>query len=243
MAFVVARLVMGLCLAASPGKAAEESWIVLSDDLASWQAPTGQWFIAGGAAMDSTNPRRLTTEPGRGVLVNGKEGVTDNLVSRRQFGDVEVQLEFMVPRRSNSGVKLQGLYEIQIADTPLRDNAPPNGDDCGGVYPRAELRPVYHHIDAGVPPRVRANKPAGEWQTLQIVFRSPRFDAAGQKTASARFEKVVLNGKVIHENVEVRYPTGHIWRQKEQPSGPLLLQADHGPVAFRNVRLRPLPLP
>jgi len=243
MAFFVARLVMGVCLAASPGKAEEESWIVLSDDLASWQAPTGQWFIAGGAAMDPANERRLTSQPGRGVMINGKEGVTENLVSRRQFGDVEVRLEFLVPRRSNSGVKLQGVYEIQIADTPARDNAPPKGDDCGGIYPRATLGPPYRHIDGGVPPRVRANKPAGEWQSLEIVFRSPRFAAAGQKTASARFEKVMLNGKLIHENVEVRYPTGHIWRQQEKPSGPLLLQADHGPVAFRNVRVRPLPLP
>ena len=65
-------------------------------------------------------------------------------------------------------------------------------------------------------------------------------DDQGRKIANARFEKVVLNGMVIHEDVELPYPTGHAWRRKEKPLGPLLLQADHGPVAFRNVRIRRL---
>ena len=73
------------------------------------------------------------------------------------------------------------------------------------------------------------------------MFRAPRFDDAGKKAANARFEKVVLNGTTIHEDVELEYPTGHAWRHQEKPVGPLLLQADHGPVAFRHVRVRPLP--
>jgi hypothetical protein len=51
--------------------------------------------------------------------------------------------------------------------------------------------------------------------------------------------KVVLNGTVIHENVELKTPTGNAWRDQELPRGPLLLQADHGPVAFRQIRVRP----
>jgi hypothetical protein len=73
-----------------------------------------------------------------------------------------------------------------------------------------------------------------------MIFRAPRFDAAGKKVADARFDKVVLNGQVIHEDVAVATPTGNAWVRKEAPRGPLLLQADHGPVAFRNVRIRPL---
>ena len=100
--------------------------------------------------------------------------------------------------------------------------------DCGGIYNTA-------------PPRTNACKAPGEWQTYDVVFRAPRFDAAGKKTANARFVKVVLNGEVIHEDVAVEYPTGSAWRQKkETPTGPLLLQGDHGSVAFRNVRIRPL---
>ena len=74
-----------------------------------------------------------------------------------------------------------------------------------------------------------------------MVFRAPKFDAKGEKTANARFVKVVLNGQVVHEDVEMKYPTGNNWRLKQVPTGPILLQADHGPVAFRNIRVRPLP--
>ena len=65
-------------------------------------------------------------------------------------------------------------------------------------------------------------------------------DSQNKKVANARFVKVVLNGQVVHENVEVRTPTGSAWRlKKEMPDGPLLLQGTHGPVAFRKVRIRP----
>ncbi len=90
------------------------------------------------------------------------------------------------------------------------------------------------------PPRVNAARPFGEWQTLDVVFHAPRFDADGKKTADARFVKVVLNGQVIHEDVAVKTPTGHAWRNKEVARGPILLQADHGPVAFRKIRVRAL---
>ncbi len=162
-----------------------------------------------------------------------------NLETRAEYQDVELRLEFMIPKQSNSGVKLLGRYEIQILDT--YGTKPKSGDSCGGIYPRAEEKPDYHHIDQGVPPRVNAAKPAGEWQSLEIRFIAPRFDAAGKKTSNAKFARVVLNGKVIHENVEVSTPTGAAWRLvKEVPRGPLLLQGDHGRVAFRKIEVRPL---
>jgi hypothetical protein len=116
----------------------------------------------------------------------------------------------------------------------------PKGDGCGGIYPRAELLPKYHHIDDGYPPRVNACRPPGEWQTLDVVFRAPRFDKAGKKVANARFDKVVLNGQTVHEELEVPTPTGHAYIRKEVPTGSILLQADHGPVAFRKIRVRRL---
>ena len=90
-----------------------------------------------------------------------------------------------------------------------------------------------------IPPQANAARRPGEWQTLDVIFQTPRFDEQGKKTANARFVKVVLNDQLIHENVDVKTPTGHVWRDKEFAAGPLLLQADHGPVAFRNIRVRP----
>jgi hypothetical protein len=213
-------------------------WIELigAHGLDSWRQPSGTWFVAGNAALDPKNPLRLQGEPGRGVLINGKSGRTANLLSQGNFGDLEAHFEFLIPKGSNSGVKFAGLYEIQIADS--FSVAKPTADHSGGVYPRAELLPRYHHIDKGIPPRVNAARPAGQWQTLDVVFKAPRFDTGGTKIQNARFEKVVLNGRLIHENVELKTPTGHAWRLKEVARGPILLQADHGPAAFRNIRVR-----
>ena len=127
---------------------------------------------------------------------------------------------------------MEGVYEIQIYDS--WKVAKPTGADCGGIYPRAENKPHYHHIDDGVPPLVNAAKKPGEWQTLDIVFHPPRFDADGKKTTNAMFEKVLLNGKLVQDHAEAATPTGSVWKDKEHPTGSLLLQADHGPVAFRN---------
>jgi hypothetical protein len=217
--------------------------------LEAWEAPTTGWRVVGDVALDAATPTRLveTRGPGAAVLWNGPDGRADgpkgkavNLVSRERFGDVEAHVEFLVPKGSNSGVKFEGLYEVQIADTAGRDG-PPSASDCGGIYPRAEMLPVYHHIDDGTPPRSNAALPAGRWQSLDVTFRAPRFDASGKKVADARFEKVLLNGRLIHADRAVASPTGHYWRQREFPTGPLLLQGDHGPVAFRNVRVRRLP--
>jgi hypothetical protein len=221
-------------------RAEQERWVDLftATDLSAWRPPTGDWRVVGAVKLDSADPRRLAFTPGSGILVNGPAGKAPDLVTRRDFGDVVVHVEFLIPRRSNSGVKLMGLYEIQIYDS--HGVRRPSASDCGGIYPRAELTPRYHHIDEGIPPRLNAVRKSGEWQTLDITFRAPRFDATGKKTANARFDKVLLNGQLIHDGVEVATPTGHAWRDPERARGPLLLQGDHGPVAFRNVRARPL---
>jgi hypothetical protein len=225
-----------LAASSAATSADDKGWIDLTD-LDSWRKPFGNWLLADSVGVDADNPRLLSAKPGKTILVNGPKGRERDLLSKQDYGDLEVHVEFLVAKGSNSGVKLQGLYEIQIQDS--WGVKQPKGSDCGGIYPRAELKPKYHYLDKGVPPRSNACKKPGEWQTLDIVFQAPRFDAAGMKTASARFVQVVLNGEIIHENVEARTPTGHAWTKKEVARGPLLLQGDHGPVAFKNVRVRP----
>jgi hypothetical protein len=218
---------------------ANEDWIELigaKQTLDVWKQPGEAWKWAGAVSLDPANPRRLSAKPGDGVLVNGAKGRARDLITRQTFGDIEVHVEFMIPKGSNSGVKFQGLYEIQIEDSWGKKEL--KGDDCGGIYPRAVLRPRYKYLDKGVPPRTNACKKAGEWQALDAIFLAPRFDRSGKKTANARLVKAVLNGKLIHEHVELKTPTGHLWTQPEMARGPLRLQGDHGPVAFRNVRVR-----
>jgi hypothetical protein len=242
----VRRWLIPLCLLSAPvasGRAGEGGWIELIGPKARdvWRGPAKGWESAGDVGLNPDNPRLLVGKPGAGALVNGPKGRARDLLTKQAFGDVELHLEFLIAKGSNSGVKFEGLYEIQILDSWGKKKL--TGNDCGGVYPRAELFPRYRYLDEGVPPRTNACKRPGEWQTLHVLFRAPRFDASGKKVANARFVKVVLNGQVIHDDVELKWPTGANWNAKEVATGPLLLQGDHGPVAFRNVRVRPLAAP
>ncbi len=214
----------------------DATWVELTS-LDAWKAPVEGWTTVGSVGLDPKNPKLLVAEPGVGVIYNGPTGRARNLISRESFGDVEIHLEFMIPKGSNSGIKFQAVYEVQIFDSFGAKKL--KGSDCGGVYPRSEEKPKYHHIDDGHPPLVNASKAPGEWQTLDLVFLAPRIDADGKKTASARIT-AKLNGQVVQDNLEATTPTGAAWHDREKATGPILLQADHGPVAFRNVRARSL---
>jgi hypothetical protein len=209
-------------------------WISL-DSVEAWRGNTGDWVFVGDAMLKADDPAKLSTKPGAGTMVNGPVGRTANLMSEVEFGDVEAHVEFMVPKGSNSGVYFQGRYEIQVFDS--WGASEPKFSDCGGIYQRYDEEQKRGW--EGRAPRVNASKAPGEWQSFEVVFRAPRFDAAGRKTANALFVKVIQNGIVIHENVEVTGPTRAAAFRDEKPLGPLMLQGDHGPVAYRNVRIRP----
>ena len=141
----------------------------------------------------------------------------------------------MLPKGSNSGVYLQGLYEMQILDS-WGNTEPPTSSDLGGIY--------HQWIDnrgvGGSAPRVNAARRPGEWQSYQAWFRAPRFDAAGKKIEPARFLRVLLNGQLVQSDVDVAGPTRSALDLPEGAAHPLMLQGDHGAVAFRNIHVRPL---
>ena len=190
-------------------------WVDLST-LEAWKAPQDGWSAVGEIRVDPKDPRKLAGDPGSGLITNGLNGKARNLVSKATFGDVEVHAEFFVPKGSNSGVKFQAVYEVQIFDS--YGVKKPKGSDSGGVYPRSEEKPKYHHIDDGHAPLVNAAKPPGEWQVLDMTFRAPRFDAAGKKVADARIT-ARLNGQVVQDDLKVETPTGAAWKDPEKPTG------------------------
>ena len=85
-----------------------------------------------------------------------------------------------------------------------------------------------------------ASRRPGEWQSFYIWFQAPKFDATGRKTANAKFLRVVHNGLSVQNNVEVDGPTRAAMNIAEAAANPIMLQGDHGPVAYRNLYVRPL---
>ena len=107
------------------------------------------------------------------MIAERKQGYR-SLVTKDEFGDCELHVEFLIAHRSNSGIKLHGHYEIQIYDSYGKPNEKLHGSDCGGVYPRWHfVKGKFTYLDEGVPPSTNATKPPGEWQTLDVVFRAP----------------------------------------------------------------------
>ncbi|MDH4092353.1 MAG: DUF1080 domain-containing protein [Cyclobacteriaceae bacterium] len=207
-------------------------------DLQSFSNAPKNWKLAGGI-RNSFKDTSLKTTKGTGVLyddfskgIQYKDGA--NLFTKLEHGDVFLSLDFLIPSGSNSGVYLQGRYEIQLFDSWLVKT--PHVIDCGSIYERwDDSRPAGEKGFEGHPARVNASLAPNAWQHLEIEFQAPRFDAAGNKVKPARFVKVVLNGITIHENVVIFGPTRAAAFSDEAATGPLMIQGDHGPVAFRNI--------
>lgn len=208
-------------------------------ELIDFKNPRGNWFQAATVEIDSLNNKIFNTSPGVGCFINGATGKTEHLVSKESFGDIELHIEFLLPEGSNSGIYFQSRYEIQIFDSYGVEN--PEHSDCGGIYQRwDESKPKKEKGYEGIPPRVNATLPLGKWQSYDIIFRAPEFDKEGNKIKNAMFEKVILNGIVIHENKEITGATREGMEGEELALAPLKLQGDYGRVAYRNIRVRTL---
>jgi len=207
---------------AKPG---ERAMMLFGGTLDGWKpvgdASKNHWR-AGVAKVSKDDPTMLEVEEGKQDLINDVhhhgEGV--DIATTATFGDCRLNLDVLVPKGSNSGIYLMGEYEVQVFDSYGREKM--EMSDMGAIYGAA-------------PPKVNASKPPGEWQHYAIEFRAPRFDEKGEKVENARFIRVELNGKVIHEDVEMKGPTPGGLTGKESAQGPLMLQGNHGPVAFRNL--------
>ena len=219
----------------------EDGWTALFNghDLARWHGlgQPNEWLTARAIFWDRLlGPTRLAAIGGPGDrMLNGPHGRTVNLATDQKFGDIELYLEFMLAKGSNSGVYLHGLYEVQIFDS-YGSTEPVTSSDGGGIYHRW----IDNHGVGGSAPSRNASRQPGQWQSYHIWFRAPRFDASGKKTENAKFIRVLFNGLSVQSNIAVDGPTRAAMDIPEAATNPIMLQGDHGPVAFRNIYWRGL---
>lgn len=201
----------------------------------------GEWKMAGKVVGDPHAKKWKHVKPGTSILYNGDKGKSINLTSKQTHGDAELEIEFMIPKGSNSGVYLMNRYEVQILDSYGKADSDISYGDCGGIYERwDDSKPTKEEKGyEGTAPTTNACSAPGTWQKFHILFRAPRFDSSGKKSENARFVRVKHNGVVIHEDVEVTGPTRGGEAGPEVADAPLTVQGDHGPVAFRKFLVRP----
>ena len=196
----------------------------------------------GVAEVEAVEGKCEFTLEGEGkVLVNvaSREQKAAYLMTKEEFGDVKIELEFMVPKNSNAGVYVMGRYEVQILDSYGRERF--GSGDLGGIYQRFDpTLPKDKQGFGGIKPKVNAAKAPGEWQTMEIVFRAPRFGSSGKKIKDATFEKVVVNGVLVQENASTGGHTRSAPFEGDAARGPIAIQGDHGPIAIRSYKVTPL---
>ena len=209
------RVTPGAVLGQPPSDA-----VILFDgrDLAGWES------VKGGPAPWTVQDGAIHIPPKSGAIQ-----------TREKFGDVQLHVEWMVPvlpparkgqDRGNSGIFLQGLYEVQVLDT--LDNPTYVNGQAGSIYKQYA-------------PLVNAQRPAPQWQSYDSVDMAPRFYGDGTLAEPARMT-IFLNGVLVQNNVPLHGPTEYrgIPLYKAHGDGPIQLQDHNNPVQFRNIWLRRL---
>jgi hypothetical protein len=227
LAFLVA-LVSTVQGGEKAGKLYKDSWLLRGNSAES------RWRWSGAATLDDKGKLVFNNdEVACPEIVNtSKDGACD-AYTFKEFADCRVEIEVLVPKGSWSGILLMGRYEILLAESSGVKN--PGLTDMGAIANIAI-------------PKVNACKNLGDWQKFVIDFQAPRFDGK-KKTANAIFDKVLLNGELIHEKIALTkgstdggkggpldYPPGYTLGE-EVATCPLMLKGHGGPMAFRNLRI------
>jgi len=204
---------------ARPGDPPSDAILLFNGkDLSAWESAKGgpaEWGVENGELVDVPKAGDIRTTA--------------------KFGDIQLHVEWMVPvlppdrkgqDRGNSGIYLQGLYELQVLDS--YDNPTYVNGEAGSIYKQSA-------------PLVNALKPAPNWQSYDVVYYAPRFYNDGTLAEPARVT-VFLNGILVQSNFAIRGPTEYRGEPVYKPhgDGPILLQAHNNPVRYRNIWVRKL---
>lgn len=212
-----------------------QSPIVTPGDPATNAAPSDAIVLFNGSSLDGWE--NLEGKPAGWKVENKYMEVvptTGNIRTKKLIGDCQLHLEWAAPQvvkgdgqgRGNSGVFLMSIYEIQVLDGHQNP-----------TYADGQVGAIYGEY----PPAVNASRPAGQWQTYDIIWKGPRFE--GDKLVRPAHVTLFFNGVLIHHNQPLTGPTSHknVTEYKAHPTeAPLMLQDHSDLVRFRNIWYRPL---
>jgi len=205
-----------------PGEAPSDAVVLFSGkDLSEWVHDNGrpaQWHLENGVMICNSG--------------------TGDIVSKRKFGSAQIHVEFRTPympkftsqSRGNSGVYLQGRYEVQVLDS--YKNATYANGSCGALYGQYA-------------PLVNVCRPPEQWQTYDIVFHAPKCSGDGKVTSPGTLT-VLQNGVLVQDHVTIQGSTDGSGNAHACETGPLRLQDHYSPevgqtlVRYRNIWYRPL---
>lgn len=201
--------------------------------------PSDALVLFDGSHLDAWKSKTDGSTPKWQINADGSMTVKDrtgDIATKENFGSIQLHLEWRSDptntqsgqNRSNSGVFLQGLYEVQILNN--NDNDTYVNGMVGSIYKQNA-------------PKVMAARPTGEWNSYDIIFHAPQFDTTGSRTKAGTIT-VLLNGVLVQDHFEIEGSTEYIGLPKNNAhgDGPIILQ-DHGDksgVGFRNIWLRKL---
>ncbi len=229
-----------------PREQFDEGWLRLTylDALDQW---TSQGWSLVDAEMDGRNPTQFLATAGAGALINATHDVADaprsgppgapatDFGSKPAFAGGRFHVEYMLPQGGRTTLWLMGRYGLDLPDPA---HASESAASRAGTRHGALLAAG---TGAEQPPLLNGYLGAGQWHDLDIDFSAPRFDAAGRKLSNARIERVLLNDVLLHEGVELDgpCPDAPLAGAPEAAAGPLVLSGTRGPVALRQLRVRP----
>lgn len=179
---------------------------------------------------DGTSAAKWTVADGAMTVAKG----TGDVRTKQEFEDYQLHIEFRTPAqvegtgqgRGNSGIFMQGRYELQVLDS--YDNRTYSNGQAGSIYKQSM-------------PLVNASRKPGEWQTYDVIYTAPRFNKDGMMIHPP-YITVLHNGVLVQNHTAIRGTTPYVGLPQVQPhgKGPIKLQ-DHGnPTSFRNIWIREL---